>query len=96
MFKKKKEKKKRDSDKGGIRTHAPFETGTLLQRLGPLGHLAVRTLLFGVTSVLSIRHLCRMLCLGSLKHVAGGMRYHNDTMWPVEIRLMLVRFATLT
>ena len=31
-------KKKKDVDSGGIRTHAPEETGALNQRLRPLGH----------------------------------------------------------
>ena len=36
--------KKNVDGSGGIRTHAPEETGALNQRLGPLGHATVHTL----------------------------------------------------
>ena len=35
--------KKKVDGSGGIRTHAPEETGALNQRLGPLGHATVHT-----------------------------------------------------
>ena len=37
-FSKKRGIRKRDCGSGGIRTHAPEETGALNQRLRPLGH----------------------------------------------------------
>jgi hypothetical protein len=35
-------KKRKDSDESGIRTHAPEETRSLVWRLRPLGHLALK------------------------------------------------------
>ena len=51
----KKKKRKKISGSGGIRTHAPEETGALNQRLRPLGHATFTNTVFLLFSTILTR-----------------------------------------